>query len=146
MPQSTDTVTNSNMHEDEIDLRALFATVWGHKWFILWFTFLITLIVVVFAYRMPKYYKTTTVIEVKAKSDSKQSGLSLGNALGGAGALLGLAGLDGNRDGDAALDAAKMTLYRTNKHILDTVHYNAQYLYPKDFVPWSYRRITALFR
>jgi len=113
--------------EDEIDLRELFGTIWRHKWFIFWFTFVLTLIVVVIAYRMPKYYKTTTVIEVKAKSGSKQGGLSLGSALGGAGALLGLAGLGGNSGGDAALDAAKMTLFRTNKHILDTVHYDAQY-------------------
>jgi len=67
----------SQPKEDEIDLRELFGTIWRHKWFIFWVTFVVTLLVVVIAYRMPKYYKTTTVIEVKAKSNSKQ-GFSLG--------------------------------------------------------------------
>ena len=133
MPSSaqTDPVTP----KDEIDLRELFATIWRHKFFIFFFTFIVTLLVVIIAYRMPKYYKTTTVIEVKPKSDSKQGGLSLGGALGGAGALLGLAGLGSDSSSNAALDAAKMTLYRTNKHILDTVHYSAQYFITRRFRP-----------
>ena len=133
MPETS--TKQNKVSGDEIDLRELFATIWRHKLFIILFTFVITLVVVIVAYRMPKYYKTTTVIEVKPKSDSKQGGLSLGGALGGAGALLGLAGIGSGGGSDAALDAAKMTLYRTNKHILDTVRYSAQYFITQRFRP-----------
>ncbi len=133
MPETS--TKQNQISGDEIDLRELLATIWRHKFFIFFFTFIVTLLVVIIAYRMPKYYKTTTVIEVKPKSDSKQGGLSLGGALGGAGALLGLAGISGGGGSDAALDAAKMTLYRTNKHILDTVRYSAQYFITRRFRP-----------
>lgn len=128
------TTPKTSASDNEIDLRELFATIWRHRRFIILFTFFISLLVVVIVYRMPKYYKTTTVIEVKPKSDSKQGGLSLGG-LGSAGALLGLAGLGGAGNSNAALDAAKMTLYRTNKHILDAVHYSAQYFITQRFRP-----------
>ena len=130
MPETS--MQQPTVSEDEIDLRELFATLWRHKLFIFLFTFVVTLIVVVVAYRMPKYYKTTTVIEVKPKSDSKQGGLSLGG-LGGLAALAGIS--TGGSNSNAALDAAKMTLYRTNKHILDTVHYSAQYFVTRRFRP-----------
>ncbi len=119
--------------EDEIDLRELFATIWRHKLFIFLFTFLVTSVVVIIAYRMPKYYKTTTVIEVKPKSDNKSSGISLGG-LGGLAALAGIS-TGGAGGSDAATDAAKMTLYRTNKYILDTVHYSTQYFITQRFHP-----------
>ena len=129
----SETSTKQNqVSRDEIDLRELFATIWRHKFFIFFFTFIVTLLVVIIAYRMPKYYKTTTVIEVKPKSDSKSGGISLGG-LGGLAALAGISTGGGNSN--AALDAAKMTLYRTNKHILDTVHYSAQYFTTQLFRP-----------
>ena len=117
--------------EDEIDLRDLFATLWRHKAFIFWFTFILTLITVILVYRMPKYYKTTTVIEVKPKSDDK-GGFNLGNALGGAGALLGLAGIGGDSS-STAKDAAMMSMFRTNRQVLERVDFKAQYYVTERF-------------
>ncbi len=119
--------------EDEIDLRELFATIWRYKAFIFWFTFLFTLITVVIVYRMPKYYKTTTVIEVKPKSNDK-GGFNLGNALGGAGALLGLAGVGGGSS-STAKDAAMLGMFRTNRQVLDRVDYSAQFFVTERFRP-----------
>ena len=59
-------------NQDEIDLRELFGTIWQHKWFIFWFTFTVTLLVLIYVYKMPKYYKTTTVIELKSKQQDAQ--------------------------------------------------------------------------
>jgi uncharacterized protein involved in exopolysaccharide biosynthesis len=128
MPNANNQSKNA---EDEIDLRALFATLWSYKTIIILFTFVFTLITVIIAYRMPKYYKTTTVIEVKPKSDNKQGGLSLGS-LGGAASLLGLGS---GSTSTTAQDAAKIAMYRTNKHVIDTAHYDAQFFITQRFRP-----------
>jgi uncharacterized protein involved in exopolysaccharide biosynthesis len=122
----------SNIPEDEIDLRELFATIGRHKSFVILFTLFFTVITVIVAYRMPKYYKTTTVIEVKPKQDDKSGGFSLGDAMGGAGALLGLGGLGGSSSATAQ-DAAKIAMFRTNKHVIDAVRYDAQFYVAKKF-------------
>ncbi len=128
----TDRINNS-LSEDEIDLRELFATIWRYKAFIFWFTFLLTLVTVIVVYKMPKYYKTTTVIEVKPKKDDKSSGFSLGS-LGGAASLLGMSGLGGSTN-TSAKDAAKIAMYRTNKHVIDAVKYDAQFFITEKFRP-----------
>ncbi len=130
----TQSTTQPPVSEDEIDLRELFATIWRHKAFIFWFTFVFTLITVIVVYRMPKYYKTTTVIEVKPKSDDK-GGFNLGDALGGLGALAGLAGISTGGGSSIDKDAAMMSMFRTNSRVLDTVDYSAQFYVSERFRP-----------
>jgi len=113
-------------NEDKIDLRELFSTIWQYKGFIFWLTTIITLIVVAVIYRMPKYYKTTTTIEVKPKSNDSGAGGGLASALGGAGALLGLAGISAPTS-STEKDAALLSMYRVNSRVLDSVTYNARY-------------------
>jgi capsular polysaccharide biosynthesis protein len=76
---------------------------------------------------MPKYYKTTTVIEVKPKPGEGQ-----GFSLGGAGALLGLSG-GGGAGSSAEKDASLLTMYRTNDKVLDKISYLAQYYSYENF-------------
>jgi len=128
-PQSTN---QPPVAEDEIDLRELFATIWRHKAFIFWFTFVFTLVTVIVVYRMPKYYKTTTVIEVKPKSGDKTGGNSFG-ALGGAASLLGLGGLGSGNS--ITKDAALLSMFRTNRQVLDRVDYSAQYFITRRYRP-----------
>ena len=128
----TQTTQRPPVVKDEIDLRELFVTIWRHKTFIILFTLFFTIITVIIVYRMPKYYKTTTVIEVKPKTDNKSGGLSLGS-LGGAAALLGLGGMGASSS--TAKDAAMLSMYRTNHQVLDSVDYNAQYFVTEKFRP-----------
>ncbi len=113
--------------EDEIDLRELFATIWDYKYFIFFLTLVITLITIVIAYRMPKYYKTTTTIEVKPRA-----GESSGISLGGAGALLGLAGIT-TPTSSIDKDAALLSMYRVNSHVLTTGLYQANFWHYNKF-------------
>ena len=110
------------IEEDEIDLRELFATIFRYKKSIFFITLIGTLITIVIAYRMPKYYETSTNIEIKEKD--KSGGLSLG----GAGALLGLAGLGGG-EGDSAKDIALLESYKINSMVIPKVNYGARYIY-----------------
>ena len=119
MPNHTTTPNNPMIEEDEIDLRELFRTIGRYKWSIFFLTLIITLITAAIAYRMPKYYKATTVIEVKPKADDK-GGFSLGDA----GVLLGLAG---GGDSSTDKDAALLAMYRTNDKVLDKISYAAQF-------------------
>ncbi len=131
MPNNYTTPHQASIEEDEIDLRELFATLGRYKWSIMLITLIITIITAVMAYRMPKYYQTTTVIEVKPKSDDKSGGFSLGG-LGGAGALLGLAGINGGSS-NTDKDAAMLGMFRTNKYVLDSINYTAQYFINKQY-------------
>ncbi len=123
-------MTNNNINqleEDEIDLRELFATIVRYKKSIFFITLIGTLLAIVIAYRMPKYYETSVSIEIKAK-DSSGGGFSLG----GAGALLGLAGLGGAGD-DSAKDMALLESYKINSMIIPKVNYQARYIYHNRF-------------
>ncbi len=113
MPNNYTTPHNHQIQEDEIDLRELFRTIGRYKWSIMLITLLVTVITAAIAYRMPKYYKTTTIIEVKPKPGDRG-----GFSLGGAGALLGLP--TGGGVGSIDKDAALMGMYRTNQPVLDT--------------------------
>lgn len=101
--------------KDEMNLRELFATMGRYKWSIIFLTLLITSIVAVKVYFMPKYYKSTVTIEVKPQED-KSGGFSLG----GAGALLGLAGVGGST-ADLDKDMRLLQTFRINKKVLDAV-------------------------
>jgi len=115
------------IEEDEIDLRELFATILRYKKSIFFITLIGTLLTIVIAYRMPKYYETSVSIEIKAKGSSR-GGLSLG----GAGALLGLAGLGGGSD-DSAKDMALLESYKINSMVIPKVNYQARYIYHDRF-------------
>ncbi len=114
------TQNNHELAEDEIDLRELFATIWRYKKSIIFITLVITIITAIIAYRMPKYYKSTTVIEVKPKAGEGQ-----GFSLGGAGALLGLSG--GASSNSIDKDASLLEIYRTNKEVINNIDYSSQY-------------------
>ena len=126
MPNYTTTPNSPLIEEDEINLRELFRTIGRYKWSIFFLTLIITLITTAIAYRMPKYYKSTTVIEVKPKADDRG-----GFSLGGAGALLGLSGVGGSSSTDK--DAALLAMYRTNDKVLDTISYAAQFYHYEKF-------------
>jgi len=124
MQQNLD--NNNCIQEDEIDLRELFATIGRYKKSIFLITMLITIVAIAVVYRLPKYYKTTTTIEVKPKDGSK--GFSLGS---GAGALLSLAGVGGGAT-NIDKEAAQLTMFNTNNLVLNKVPLTAQY-WQKDF-------------
>jgi uncharacterized protein involved in exopolysaccharide biosynthesis len=101
--------------EDEIDLRELFGTIWRYKRFIILFTMIVTLVVGVIAYRMPKYYQTTTSIEVKSIASGGLGLASLAGGAGAAGALLGL----GAGGGEADKVKTLLSSFRTTNDVFD---------------------------
>lgn len=103
------------IEENEIDLRELFATIGRYKWSIIFFTLLITFGVAVKVYFMPKYYKSTVTLEVKAEDE--QGG---GFSMGGTAALL-LGGV-GGASPELEKDIALMKTYKVNKKILDKLN------------------------
>ena len=74
------------IEEDEIDLRELFATIWKHKIFILFFVFIVTSLAIVFALSKPNEYKVSITLAPQEQS----KGLNLG----GLGALASMAGVN----------------------------------------------------
>ncbi len=77
---------NSYIEEDEIDLRELFATIWGNKYKIIIFTFIITSLTIAYTLKLPNSYKSSVVLAPQ--------GQSKGVSLGGLSALAGMAGID----------------------------------------------------
>lgn len=77
--------------EDEIDLRELFQTIWKYKYKIALFTFIITLLTVLYTLSKPNEYKVTAVLT--STSESKDPALgSLGGLAAIAGVNMGSAG------------------------------------------------------
>lgn len=114
------------MKKDEINLRELFAIIGRYKWSIIFFTIFITFGVAVKVYFMPKYYKSTVMIEVKPE-DNKVGGFSME----GAAALL----LGGDTGGSTDLDKdiTLLKTYRTNGKVLDKVNgYMVRYFITDD--------------
>lgn len=72
--------------EDEIDLRELFETIWRYKFFIAVFTFVVTLITIVYVMSKPNEYK----VFAKLSPLEAQKGVNLG----GLGALASMAGVN----------------------------------------------------
>lgn len=104
--------SHPTIEEDEIDLRELFATIGRDKKFIIIFTLIVTLLVAIKVYFMPKFYQSTMTIEVKS-----EDGASQGFSLGGAGALLGLGG--GGASSNLEKDVTLLKTFRTNEKVLD---------------------------
>jgi len=73
------------IEEDEIDLKELFSTIWNNKFKIIFFTFIITSLTIVYTLSIPNSYKSST--SLVPQTQAKPS-------LGGLGALAGMAGID----------------------------------------------------
>lgn len=75
--------------DDEIDLRELFATLWGGKWIIVAFTIVFAVGSVIYALSLPNIYKSEALL---APSDESQ-GRGLTGMVGSLGGLASLAGV-----------------------------------------------------
>ncbi len=74
------------IEEDEIDLRELFATIWSNKFKIIFFTFIVTSLTIVYALKIPNSYKSSVILAPQEQSK--------GMSLGGLSALAGMAGIN----------------------------------------------------
>ncbi len=100
--------------KDEINLKEIFFIISSYRWSIIFFAIIITFGVAIKVYFMPKYYKSTVMIEVKPQ-DNKTGGFSMGGA---AALLLGGASGATNLEKDITL----LKTYRTNKKILKKIN------------------------
>lgn len=76
---------NQYIQEDEIDLRELFSTIWNNKFKIVFLSFIVTSLTIIYTLSIPNSYSSST--SLVAQTQSKPS-------LGGLGALAGMAGID----------------------------------------------------
>jgi len=105
--------TPEYFHEDEIDLRELWATVMRYKKHIIAFTAVVTFAALVYALSIPNSYKSYTLL-----SPQEQSGQSVG---GGLAALAGMAGVSlggGTVDAGTSLQAI-LKDYSFNKTVIE---------------------------
>jgi uncharacterized protein involved in exopolysaccharide biosynthesis len=120
------------IEEDEIDLRELFATIWKHKIFILFFVFIVTSLAIVFALSKPNEYKVSITLAPQEQS----KGLNLG----GLGALASMAGVNVGGSSGITPDIAFQTVlgnykFMTNfiqKHNIDKILLNNEL--EKDYI------------
>jgi len=87
--------TNEFIQEDEIDLRELFNTIYSNKFKIVAFSFIITLLTIIYTMSIPNSYKSEVILSPQEQSK--------GSSLGGLGALAGLAGV--SLGGSSSMDA-----------------------------------------
>jgi LPS O-antigen subunit length determinant protein (WzzB/FepE family) len=120
------------IEEDGIDLRELFATIWKHKIFILFFVFIVTSLAIVFALSKPNEYKVSITLAPQEQS----KGLNLG----GLGALASMAGVNVGGGSGITPDIAFQTVlgnykFMTNfiqKHNIDKILLNNEL--EKDYI------------
>lgn len=79
------TTDTQMIQEDEIDLKELFGTIAKNRYKIVLFTFVATLLSVIYTLSLPNSYTSSTILTLQTKSKSSLSGL---------GALAGMAGID----------------------------------------------------
>lgn len=114
---------NTEIIEDEIDLKELFNTIYKNKFKIILLTFIVTLLTVLYTLSIPNSYKSQTMLI--PQTQAKQS-------LGGLGALAGMAGIDLGGSGSLSPAIAAETIlkdYSFEKYMIEK--YN---LYEK-FIP-----------
>lgn len=99
------TQPNSQVADDEIDLRELFTALWQGKWIIIVTTFLFSVASVFYALSLPNVYKS----EVTLAPVAEDAGLKIPGQLGGLAALAGvnLGGLGGGDKTGLALEILK---------------------------------------
>ncbi len=112
--------SSNYIEEDEIDLRELFATIANNKWKIIFLSFLITSLAVIYALKLPNVYKSDTILVMKDNSGK--------SSLGGASALAAMAGISLG-GGGSGIDVAGLfkTLledYQFNKDIIRKYNLN----------------------
>lgn len=77
-----------NYHDDEIDLRELFATLWGGKWIIIGFTVVFAIAGVIYALNKPNIYQASVLL-----APAQEEG-GMGPIAGQLGGLASLAGIN----------------------------------------------------
>jgi LPS O-antigen subunit length determinant protein (WzzB/FepE family) len=106
------------IEEDEIDLRELFATIWGNKFKIISLSILITSLALIYALTKPNSYASQTILILK-----EQSKPNLG---GGAAALAAMAGINlGGSSASIDVGALFKNLindYAFNKEVITRYH------------------------
>jgi tyrosine-protein kinase Etk/Wzc len=71
------------IEEEEIDLLEIFHNIQKNKWFILFFTFFVSIIVFIYAYGKPPIYQANTLLRVESKKASIPGLDDFENLLGG---------------------------------------------------------------
>lgn len=105
-------VSQAIIQEDEIDLRELARTIGRHKKKLLFFTFVVTAMSVVWSLSKPNVYKSQAVLVPQEQSKS--------SSLGGLGALAGMAGVD--------LGGGEMSADQAYQLYLDDYNWMRQFL------------------
>ena len=96
---------NSNLEDEQIDLRELFASLWSNKLLITLFTGLSIFLAGYYALTTEKRFKATAVFQIKQSTGS--SGLDLSGELGALATLVGFSGAQGASNTDNLLERAK---------------------------------------
>ncbi len=101
----TEHVSQSQLADDEIDLRELFKAIWAGKWIIIATTFVFSIVAVLFVLNLPNIYKS----EVTLAPVAEESALRIPGQLGGLAALAGvnLGGAGGGEKTALALEILK---------------------------------------
>jgi len=102
---------NSILDQEEVNFKNYFNIIGKYKWSIIFLTLIITALVTIKIYLMPKYYKSTVTIEVK--ESEKGQAFSIGGA-----ALLSMVG---GSSSSLEKDISLLKTYRTNEKVLDKV-------------------------
>lgn len=116
------------LQEDEIDLRELWNTLWSHKWFIILFSFLITIGSIFYALSLPNIYQSKAILAPKDSGASSGGGLS---------ALAGLAGI--NIGGGGKVN----TLDKMNA-LKESITFTRQIIRKHELVPLLVKEFDAL--
>ncbi|WP_345972247.1 GumC family protein [Sulfurimonas diazotrophicus] len=132
----------TTIEDDEIDLKALFATIWRRKIAVMTFTVVIAFVAAIFAYITPNVYRVSTMIEVQEESNKFGSGLGNMDIMSQA---FGISGV--NLDNEQLVIKSRFLLqkalgyldigtrYFTNKHFRETELYkNSPFIVTTTFI------------
>lgn len=110
----------SYIEEDEIDLKELFSTIWNNKFKIVFFTFIVTSLTIIYTLSIPNSYKSSTILVPQGQSKS---------SLGGLGALAGMAGIDISGGSELSVSASFNTIlnnFTFQKYIINKYNLSEQ--------------------
>lgn len=100
------TQPNSQVADDEIDLRELFRALWQGKWIIIVTTFSFTLVATIYAITLPNVYKSEALVAPVSGNSSIRIPGQLGSLAALAGVNLGALGGEGDNS-DLAIEIIK---------------------------------------